>query len=80
MFLALFSPFFGAVQYNSLEAKLCQVESKYLVLLQEVKSPVCSSSEQTHSGDVITRLLEDALQVENTDQQEYPVLKPNAVR
>lgn len=66
-------------KYNSLEAKLCQVESKYLVLLQEVKSPVCSSSEQTHSGDVITRLLEDALQVESTDQQEHPVLKPNAV-
>ncbi|XP_052453460.1 TBC1 domain family member 2B [Carassius gibelio] len=64
---------------TSLEAKLCQVESKYLVLLQEVKSPVCSSSEQTHSGEVITRLLEDALQVESADQQEHPVLKPNAV-
>uniref|UniRef100_A0A673NJE8 Death-associated protein kinase 2-like n=1 Tax=Sinocyclocheilus rhinocerous TaxID=307959 RepID=A0A673NJE8_9TELE len=64
---------------TSLEAKLCQVESKYLVLLQEVKTPVCSSSEQTHSGEVITRLLEDALQVESTDQQEHPILKPNAV-
>uniref|UniRef100_A0A672MQ81 TBC1 domain family member 2B n=1 Tax=Sinocyclocheilus grahami TaxID=75366 RepID=A0A672MQ81_SINGR len=64
---------------TSLEAKLCQVESKYLVLLQEVKSPVCSSSEQTHSGEVITRLLEDALQVESADQQEHPILKPNAV-
>ncbi|XP_026094952.1 TBC1 domain family member 2B-like isoform X2 [Carassius auratus] len=65
---------------TSLEAKLCQVESKYLVLLQEVKSPVCSSSsEQTRSGEVISRLLEDALQVESTDQQEHPILKPNAV-
>lgn len=68
------------LQYNSLEAKMCQVESKYLVLLQEVKTPVCSSSEQTHSGEVITRLLEDALQVESADQQEHPILKPNAVR
>ncbi|XP_056120896.1 TBC1 domain family member 2B [Rhinichthys klamathensis goyatoka] len=66
-------------KYNSLEAKMCQVESKYLVLLQEVKTPVCSSSEQTHSGEVITRLLEDALQVESADQQEHPILKPNAV-
>ncbi|TRY69830.1 hypothetical protein DNTS_012929 [Danionella cerebrum] len=40
---------------TGLEAKLCQVESKYLVLLQEVKSPVCSSTEETHRGDVITR-------------------------
>ncbi|XP_051975603.1 TBC1 domain family member 2B isoform X1 [Xyrauchen texanus] len=66
-------------KYTSLEAKLCQVESKYLVLLQEVKTPVCSFSEQTHSGEFITRLLEDALEVESTDQQEHPILKPNAV-
>ncbi|KAI7811871.1 putative TBC1 domain family member 2B [Triplophysa rosa] len=67
------------VKYTSLVAKLCQVESKYLVLLQEVKSPVCSGSEQSHSGDVISRLLEEALQVESTDQQEHTILKPNAV-
>lgn len=64
---------------TSLDAKLCQVESKYLVLLQEVKNPVCSSSEQSHSGEFISRLVEDALQVESTDQQEHPILKPNAV-
>ncbi|KAG5839511.1 hypothetical protein ANANG_G00205750 [Anguilla anguilla] len=50
-------------KYTALEAKLCQVESKYLVLLQEVKNPVCSSSEQSPAREVISRLLEDALQV-----------------
>uniref|UniRef100_A0A8D3CF81 TBC1 domain family member 2B n=1 Tax=Scophthalmus maximus TaxID=52904 RepID=A0A8D3CF81_SCOMX len=49
---------------TALEAKLCQVESKYLVLLQEVKTPVCSSSEQSPAREVISRLLEDALQAE----------------
>lgn len=68
------------MQYSALEAKLCQVESKYLVLLQEVKTPVCSSSEQSPSGDVISRLLEDALQVESSDQQEHMILKPHPVR
>ncbi|XP_026775138.3 TBC1 domain family member 2B isoform X1 [Pangasianodon hypophthalmus] len=66
-------------KYSALEAKLCQVESKYLVLLQEVKTPVCSSSEQGPSGDVISRLLEDALQVESSDQQEHMILKPHPV-
>uniref|UniRef100_H3CSK7 TBC1 domain family member 2B n=1 Tax=Tetraodon nigroviridis TaxID=99883 RepID=H3CSK7_TETNG len=47
---------------TALEAKLCQVECKYLVLLQEVKTPVCSSSEQSQAHEVISRLLEDALQ------------------
>lgn len=75
-----FFPLLCAQQCTSLEAKVCQVESKYLVLLQEMKSPVCSSSEQTHSGEVITRLLEDALQVECADLQEHPILKPNVVR
>lgn len=68
------------MQYSALEAKLCQVESKYLVLLQEVKTPVCSLSEQSSSGDVISRLLEDALQVESSDQQEHTILKPHPVR
>ncbi|KAG9281010.1 TBC1 domain family member 2B [Astyanax mexicanus] len=66
-------------KYTSLEAKMCQVESKYLVLLQEVKTPVCSSSEQGPSRDVISRLLEDALSVESSDQQEHPIFKPHPV-
>ncbi|XP_019934881.2 TBC1 domain family member 2B isoform X1 [Paralichthys olivaceus] len=66
-------------KYTALEAKLCQVESKYLVLLQEVKTPVCSSSEQNPACDVISRLLEDALQVEGSDQQEHPIFKPSTV-
>ena len=68
------------LQYTALEAKLCQVESKYLVLLQEVKTPVCSSSEQSPAREVISRLLEDALQAESSDQQEHPIFKPNTVR
>ncbi|XP_034443818.1 TBC1 domain family member 2B [Hippoglossus hippoglossus] len=64
---------------TALEAKLCQVESKYLVLLQEVKTPVCSSSEQSPACDVISRLLEDALQVEGSDQHEHPIFKPSTV-
>ncbi|XP_047451636.1 TBC1 domain family member 2B [Mugil cephalus] len=66
-------------KYTALEAKLCQVESKYLVLLQEVKMPVCSSSEQSPTTDVISRLLEDALQVETSDQHDHPIFKPNTV-
>lgn len=68
------------LQYTALEAKLCQVECKYLVLLQEVKTPVCSSSEQSPAREVISRLLEDALQAESSDQQEHPIFKPNTVR
>lgn len=67
------------LQYTALEAKLCQVESKYLVLLQEVKTPVCSS-EQSPAREVISRLLEDALQAESPDQQEQHIFKPNTVR
>lgn len=67
-------------QYTVLEAQLCQVESKYLVLLQEVKTPVCSSSEQTQASEVISRLLEDALQVETADVQEHTIIKPHPVR
>ncbi|XP_029379501.1 TBC1 domain family member 2B isoform X2 [Echeneis naucrates] len=66
-------------KYTALEAKLCQVESKYLVLLQEVKMPVCSSSEQSPTREVISRLLEDALQAEGPDQQEHLIFKPNSV-
>ncbi|KAJ8417276.1 hypothetical protein AAFF_G00285030 [Aldrovandia affinis] len=44
-------------KYTALEAKLCQVESKYLVLLQEVNNPVCSSSEQSPAREVIRLIL-----------------------
>ncbi|KAM8893153.1 TBC1 domain family member 2B [Spinachia spinachia] len=64
---------------TALEAKLCQVESKYLVLLQELKDPVCSSSEQSPAREVISRLLEDALQAESSDHQDHPIFKPNIV-
>ncbi|XP_068595450.1 TBC1 domain family member 2B [Brachionichthys hirsutus] len=64
---------------TALEAKLCQVECKYLVLLQEVKTPVCSSSEQNPAREVISRLLEDALEVESSEQQAHPIFKPNTV-
>ncbi|KAI1904455.1 hypothetical protein AGOR_G00005820 [Albula goreensis] len=67
-------------KYTALEAKLCQVESKYLVLLQEVNNPVCSSSEQSPAREVISRLLEDALQVDSSsDQPEQQILKPHPV-
>ncbi|XP_061531886.1 TBC1 domain family member 2B [Phycodurus eques] len=66
-------------KYTALEAKLCQVESKYLVLLQEVKNPVCSSSEQSPAREVISRLLEDALQLESPEQEEHTVFRPNTV-
>ncbi|KAF3688800.1 TBC1 domain family member 2B [Channa argus] len=64
---------------TALEAKLCQVESKYLVLLQEVKNPVCSSSEQSATHEVISRLLEDALEAEGPDQPEHLIFKPSTV-
>ncbi|MBN3271649.1 TBD2B protein, partial [Polyodon spathula] len=63
---------------TGLEAKLCQIESKYLVLLQEVKNPVCSG-EQGPAREVISRLLEDALEVETPEHPEHTILKPHAV-
>ncbi|XP_072138339.1 TBC1 domain family member 2B isoform X1 [Mobula birostris] len=63
---------------TSLEARLCQVESKYLVLLQEVKNPVCSG-EKGPTHEVISRLLEDALKVDTPEHPEQTVLKPNPV-
>ncbi|NP_001400723.1 TBC1 domain family member 2B [Rattus norvegicus] len=65
-------------KYSSLEAKLCQVESKYLILLQEMKTPVCSE-EQGPARDVIAQLLEDALQVESQEQPEQAFVKPHLV-
>ncbi|XP_061678740.1 TBC1 domain family member 2B [Syngnathoides biaculeatus] len=66
-------------KYTALEARLCQVESKYLVLLQEMNNPVCSSSEQSPAREVISRLLEDALQLESPEQEGQTVLRPNTV-
>ncbi|XP_006870958.1 PREDICTED: TBC1 domain family member 2B [Chrysochloris asiatica] len=65
-------------KYSSLEAKLCQIESKYLILLQEMKTPVCSE-EQGPARDVIAQLLEDALQVESPEQPEHAFIKPHLV-
>ncbi|XP_057400765.1 TBC1 domain family member 2B isoform X1 [Balaenoptera acutorostrata] len=65
-------------KYSSLEAKLCQIESKYLILLQEMKTPVCSE-EQGPSRDVIAQLLEDALQVESPEHPEQAFVKPHLV-
>lgn len=66
-------------QYSSLEAKLCQIESKYLILLQEVKTPVCSEAPGP-AREVIAQLLEDALQVDGPEQPEQALLKPHLVR
>uniref|UniRef100_A0A673UAV3 TBC1 domain family member 2B n=2 Tax=Suricata suricatta TaxID=37032 RepID=A0A673UAV3_SURSU len=65
-------------KYSSLEAKLCQIESKYLILLQEMKTPVCSE-DQGPSREVIAQLLEDALQVEGPEQPEQAFVKPHLV-
>ncbi|KAM5206455.1 TBC1 domain family member 2B isoform 2-T3 [Hipposideros larvatus] len=65
-------------KYSSLEAKLCQIESKYLILLQEMKTPVCSE-EQGPARDVIAQLLEDALRVEGSEQPEQALVKPHLV-
>ncbi|XP_072201769.1 TBC1 domain family member 2B isoform X2 [Excalfactoria chinensis] len=66
------------LKYTSLEAKLCQIESKYLILLQEVKTPVCSE-EQSPAREVITQLLEDALKAETSEQPEQAFFKPHLV-
>ncbi len=65
-------------KYTSLEAKLCQIESKYLILLQEVRTPVCSE-EQSPAREVITQLLEDALKAETSEQPEQAFFKPHLV-
>nr|XP_060611667.1 TBC1 domain family member 2B [Anolis sagrei ordinatus] len=64
------------VKYTSLEAKHCQVESKYLILLQEMKAPVCSE-EQSPRHEVVAQLLEDALRADTSEQPE--VFKPHIV-
>ncbi|NWT57499.1 TBD2B protein, partial [Erythrocercus mccallii] len=65
-------------KYTSLEAKLCQIESKYLILLQEMKTPVCSE-DQSPAREVITQLLEDALKAEPSEQPEQAFFKPHLV-
>ncbi|XP_070618998.1 TBC1 domain family member 2B isoform X2 [Erythrolamprus reginae] len=65
-------------KHTSLEARMCQVESKYLVLLQERKAPVCSGEPNPHS-DLVVRLLEDALQVDSEEQPEQAFFKPHMV-
>ncbi|KAM8804648.1 TBC1 domain family member 2B [Eudromia elegans] len=65
-------------KYTSLEAKLCQIESKYLILLQEMKAPVCSE-EQSSTREVIAQLLEDALKAETNEQPEQAFFKPHLV-
>ncbi|XP_063169977.1 TBC1 domain family member 2B [Candoia aspera] len=65
-------------KYASLEARMCQVESRYLILLQERKTPVCSQEQNPHS-DVIAQLLEDALKVDSSEQPEQACFKPHLV-
>ncbi|XP_061452009.1 TBC1 domain family member 2B isoform X2 [Rhineura floridana] len=65
-------------KYTSLEAKLCQVESKYLILLQEMKTPVCSE-EQSPCHDVVAQLLEDALKADDSEHPEQTYFKPHMV-
>lgn len=59
---------------STLEAKMCQIESKYLVLLQEMKTPVCSDAEGP-ARDMVNQLLEDALKVET----EHNFIRPHTV-
>ncbi|KAM4747929.1 TBC1 domain family member 2B [Rhinophrynus dorsalis] len=65
-------------KYSNLEAKLCQTESKYLVLLQEMRTPVCSDS-QAPAREFVNQLLEDALKVEAAEQPEHTFVKPHTV-
>lgn len=58
---------------------MCQIESKYLVLLQEMKTPVCSDVEGP-SREVVNQLLEDALKVETAEHTEHTFIRPHAMR
>lgn len=55
------------------------MESKYLILLQEVKTPVCSEEPGPARG-VIAQLLEDALQADGPEQPGQALVKPRLVR
>ncbi|XP_026537803.1 TBC1 domain family member 2B isoform X3 [Notechis scutatus] len=65
-------------EHTSLEARMCQVESRYLVLLQERKAPVCLE-EPSPNGDLVARLLEDALKVDSGELPEQAYFKPHMV-
>ncbi|XP_075713773.1 TBC1 domain family member 2B isoform X2 [Rhinoderma darwinii] len=65
-------------KYSNLEAKLCQIESKYLVLLQEMKTPVCFDS-QGPAQEVVKQLLEDALKVETVEHPEHTYIRPHTM-
>lgn len=65
-------------KYSNLEAKLCQIESKYLVLLQEMKTPVCAAR-QGPGQEVVNQLLEDALKVETVEHPEHMFIRPHTM-
>uniref|UniRef100_A0A8C6YCZ6 TBC1 domain family member 2B n=1 Tax=Naja naja TaxID=35670 RepID=A0A8C6YCZ6_NAJNA len=66
------------LKHTSLEARMCQVESRYLVLLQERKAPVCLE-EPNPNGDLVAQLLEDALKVDSGELPEQAYFKPHMV-
>uniref|UniRef100_A0A8C5M0K0 TBC1 domain family member 2B n=1 Tax=Leptobrachium leishanense TaxID=445787 RepID=A0A8C5M0K0_9ANUR len=66
------------VKYSILEAKMCQIESKYLVLLQEMKTPVYSDG-QGPAQEVVDQLIEDALKVETAELPEHTFRRPQIV-
>lgn len=72
-------PSVSPTQHTSLEAQMCQVESRYLVLLQERKTPVCSEEPNPDSG-LVAQLLEDALKVDSGEQPGQAYFKPHMVR
>ncbi|XP_063305486.1 TBC1 domain family member 2B [Pelobates fuscus] len=65
-------------KYSNLEAKMCQIESKYLVLLQEMKTPVYSDG-QGPAREVVNQLIEDALKVETAELPEHTFIRPQIV-
>ncbi|XP_077120320.1 TBC1 domain family member 2B [Ranitomeya variabilis] len=65
-------------KYSNLEAKLCQIESKYLVLLQEMRTPVCVDS-QGPGQEVVNQLLEDALKVDQVEHPEHAYIRPHTM-
>ncbi|XP_072003838.1 TBC1 domain family member 2B isoform X2 [Engystomops pustulosus] len=65
-------------KYSTLEAKVCQIESKYLVLLQEMNTPVCVNS-QGPAQEVVNQLLEDALKVETIEHPDHTYIRPHTV-
>ncbi|KAM8972966.1 TBC1 domain family member 2B isoform 2-T2 [Pelodytes ibericus] len=65
-------------KYSNLEAKLCQIESKYLVLLQEMNTPVYSDGPGP-AREVVNQLIEDALKAETAEQPEHTFIRPQIV-